>query len=201
MNAVVYWSLLIFSPLFPFNGGDADDYSSQAYYDIIRNDKIIGYMVCSKVERGDMVEYTTESSARISMLFDVSVYSKLQTSFCNDLLRDGKLTRLVNGKTKSSNHIVWNTDRYLVNNNGKRTLFTSKINFSTACLMYVEPLGMRHIFSENFGQYVTIKEISPHQYVLRLPDGNDNLYTYSDGKCIEVEVRTSFATVYIRPGK
>jgi hypothetical protein len=64
--------------------------------------------------------------------------------------------------------------------------------------MYAEPSGMTRIFSENFGQYVTINETAPHRYTLELPDGKDNIYTYHNGKCVEVEVRTSLATVYIK---
>ena len=152
----------------------------------------------SKVEKSETVEYITESSARFSVLIDISVYSKLQSSFSNGKLLDGRLIRQVNGKTKADRQIAWEQDQYLIKSDGRSLSFKSKISFSTACLMYAEPSGMTSIFSENFGQYVTINETVPHRYVLTLPDGKDNIYTYHNGKCTEVEVRTSLATVYIK---
>jgi hypothetical protein len=194
MIALVYWPLLSLLPV----PESATDYSSQTYYDILKNDKVIGYMMCSKVEKSETIEYITESSARFSVLVDISVYSKLQSSFSNGILLDGRLIRQVNGKTKADRQIAWVQDQYLIKSDGRSLSFKSKIRFSTACLMYAEPSGMTRIFSENFGQYVTINETAPHGYVLTLPDGKDNIYTYHNGKCTEVEVHTSLATVYIK---
>ncbi|MFT3948430.1 MAG: hypothetical protein QM763_15785 [Agriterribacter sp.] len=198
MIAIVYWSLISFFPALLPAGKNEPGYSHHSYYDIIRNDKIIGYMKCSKLGNSETTEYINESSAKFSVIIDVSVYSKLQSSFRNGILEDGKLIRLVNGKTKADRHIRWSKDQYLINSDGKPAFIKSSIHFSTACLMYAEPSGMTYIFSENFGKYVEVNETRPHTYVLRLPDGN-NIYTYKNGKCMEVEVQTTFATIYIRP--
>lgn len=195
MIGLIYWSLITMIPL----AENETDYSYQLYYDIIRNNKVIGYMKCSKVESRETTEYINESSARFSALVSISVYSKLQSSFKNGILQDGKLIRLVNGKTKSDRHITRFEDSYLIKTDGKSASFRSSIQFTTACLMYVEPAGMKHIFSENFGKYVEVTETSPHKYILKLPDGSDNIYTYHNGKCVEVEVQTTLATVYIKP--
>lgn len=200
MVYLIYWSLLSFFPVVFSTVKKTSDYSHQAYYDIIKNDKVIGYMLCSKTEKNEMTEYTNESSAKFSMLIEISVYSKLQSSFSEGILRYGKLVRQVNGKTRSNKQIAWEKDQYLIRNDGRSASFKSVINFSTACLMYVEPTGINNIFSENFGQYIAVNEITSHKYALKLPDG-DNIYTYQNGKCIEVEVRTSLATIYIKPHK
>lgn len=195
MLCLVYWSLLMLAPV----ENITTDYNHQSYYNIIRNDKVIGYMKCSKRESSETIEYINESSAKFSALVSISVYSKLQSSFRNGILQDGKLIRQVNGKTKSDRQITKLEDRYLIKTDGKSASIKSSINFTTACLMYVEPAGMQYIFSENFGKYIEVVEASAHKYVLRLPDGSDNTYTYHNGKCVEVEVQTTLATVYIRP--
>lgn len=200
MLTLIYWSILAFAPAITSAVKNTGDYNHHSYYDIIKNDKVIGYMKCSKTKNNETIEYINESSAMFSVIVDVSVYSKLQSSFHNGVLQDGKLIRLVNGKTKSDKHIIRSNDQYMISNDGKSASLKSIINFSTACLMYTEPSGMQNIFSENFGKYVEIKETTPHKYTLKLPDGN-NIYTYHEGKCVEVEVRTSLATVYIRPRK
>lgn len=200
MVSLLYWSLLGFFPVLLSTAKNENAYINQSYYDIIKSNKVIGYMICSKTEKNETVEYINESNAKFSILIDVSVYSKLQSSFSEGVLRNGKLLRQVNGKTKADKQIDWDNNHYLIKNDGKSATLKSEINFSTACLMYVEPTGIKNIFSENFGQYVTINEIVPHKYVLKLPDG-DNIYTYQNGKCIEVEVRTTLATIYIKPRK
>jgi hypothetical protein len=139
----------------------------------------------SKVEKNETVEYITESSARFSVLIDISVYSKLQSSFSDGILLDGRLIRQVNGKTKADRQIAWVQDQCLIKSDGRSLSFKSNIRFSTACLMYAEPLGMTRIFSENSGQYVTINEAAPLRYVLSLPDSKDNIYTYHNGKLLK----------------
>lgn len=197
MVSIIHWSLA--AVLTAFSPADNEaDYNHQSYYDIIKNEKVIGYMKCSKLGNGEITEYINESSANFSIIINVSVYSRLQSSFRNGILQNGKLIRRVNGKTKSDKHITRNNDEYVISNDGKSASLKSSINFSTACLMYTEPSGINHIFSENFGKYVELKETSPHTYVLKLPDGN-NVYTYRNGICVEVEVQTSLATVYIKP--
>ncbi|MBX2921470.1 MAG: hypothetical protein KF746_04685 [Chitinophagaceae bacterium] len=198
MIAIIYWSFVSFFPVFLPTEKEEAGYNHHSYYDIIKNDKIIGYMKCSKRDTNETTEYINESSAKFSVIVDVSVYSRLQSSFRNGILEDGKLIRLVNGKTKTERHITLSKDQYLINSDGKPAFIKSSIHFSTACLMYTEPSGMKYIFSENFGKYIEVNETTPHTYVLRLPDGN-NIYTYKNGKCVEVEVQTSLATIYIRP--
>ena len=93
-------------------------------------------------------------------------------------------------------------------------LYEAKIN--TLLIMMVNLLPSNHLyisarhadvrrafryeiyFSENFGKYIAVSQTAPHIYTLRLPDG-DNIYTYQNGKCIQVEVQTTLATIYIRP--
>jgi len=199
MLSIIHWSLLIvFSSLLK-TGDGVDAHVSKAYYDIIKNEKVIGYMLCSKLANNETVEYINESSAHFSILIDISVYSKLHSSFNNGILRDGKLLRVVNGKTKAEKSIAWNNDKYLINSDGKSSTLQSKINFTTACLMYVEPQGIQNIFSENFGSYINIKAIAAHKYEFKLPDGSNNTYTYYEGKCTEVKVETAYADIYIKP--
>ncbi|MFT3702082.1 MAG: hypothetical protein QM802_06920 [Agriterribacter sp.] len=201
MLYIAYWSIFLLSSAFYSSGDHITSNNYQLYYDIIKRDKVIGFMKCNRVEDGQTIEYINESSATFSILIDISVYSKLQSSFNNGILRDGKLVRMVNGKTKANKHVSWSNNQYLIDDDGKRTSLKSAINFTTACLMFSEPSGMKYIFSENFGKPVAIEETAPHIYALKLPDGNDNIYTYQNGKCVEVEVRTAVATVYIRPHK
>ena len=173
----------------------------QIQYDVIKNGKVIGHMTSSKAEKDGIIQYTTESSVKVSMLITINVYNKVQGSFYKGFLQDASLMRKVNGKSSANTRITWNSNGYMVNENGSSHTLNSRISFSTACLMHVEPVDMQYIFSENFLSFIPVREVAPHKYELILPDGHNNFYTYENGRCVEVEVITSFATIYIRPKK
>lgn len=194
-------SLLFSSSVSPLTGVPAD-YFHQSHYNVFKSGKVVGHMVCTRSEKNGVVEYTTESNINVSFIIDVAIYNKVQSSFINGLLYNGNSQRIINGKPKAESHISWSNDKYLVSGMGSNPgELKSRISFSTACLMYTEPRNYQQIYSENFRRFVDIEEVSPHKYALKLPDGNNNYYTYKNGVCVEVEVPTSFATVFIRPGE
>jgi hypothetical protein len=59
-------------------------------------------------------------------------------------------------------------------------------------------VGVKMVFSENFRKFIPLKEIRPHYYELKLPDGNSNFYTYSNGVCSGAEVNTNFSKAFFR---
>jgi hypothetical protein len=184
-----------------YHGGDKD-YVYESYYNIFRDGKIVGHVRCSRSEKNGVTEYVTESKVKISLLVDISIYNKIESSFINGILSRGSMVRKINGKARSESHISWQNDKYMVSGvGGKSGEWHSRIEFSTGCLMHAEPDRYTKIYSENFRQLVAVEPVGPHKYAIKLPDGKDNFYTYKDGVCIEVEVPTAFATVYIRPVK
>jgi len=170
----------------------------QLNYDIVRNGKVVGKLVSTKSSGPDLNEYVTESDVKIDIIFSIQVYTKVQSKFNKGILSEGRYLRRVNGKDRKNATIYWDADRYYIKEPNETAIFKSKIYYTTACLMHEEPVGLQHIFSENFSQFITVKPAGPHKYVLVLPDGNENYYTYSNGKCTEAVVSTSLATVYIR---
>ena len=197
----VYGVLLFMVSPFLFSWTPASNELLKIQYDVIKNGKVIGYMTSSMVEKDGVIQYTTESNVKVSMLITIRVYNKVQASFWKGFLQDGSLMRKVNSKSRADTRIRWNSTAYQVDENGSSSTFGSRISFSTACLMHVEPVNKQYIFSENFLRFVPVKEVAPHKYELVLPDGHSNFYTYENGRCVEVEVITSFATIYIRPKK
>ncbi|PWU00368.1 MAG: hypothetical protein C5B52_09065 [Bacteroidetes bacterium] len=170
----------------------------QLNYDIERNGKVVGKLTSIKSTNQQTEEYVTESDVKIDILFSIQVYTKVQGTFNNGVLSEGNILRKVNGKDKANAHIIWSNDKYLIKEPHETGSFKFKIYYTTACLMHEEPTGLQHIFSENFKQFINVKQLGPHKYVLQLPDGNENIYTYVNGKCAEAVVKTTFATVYIK---
>jgi hypothetical protein len=168
-------------------------------YDIIRNGKVIGWLVSRKSVHGKSVELATESAATVEMLLTLKFNSMVRGTFSDGLLTEGSILRRVNGQDKANIRFVWENDHYVMQDGKSRTELRARISYSTACLMFYEPVKLTRIFSENFKQFIPINPgPGPHEYILHLPDGNTNLYTYENGICTAAEINTTFSTAYFR---
>jgi hypothetical protein len=170
--------------------------SDQLKYDVVRNNKVIGYLNSVKTERNNTIEYILETNVAFDILFELKIYSRISGIFSNGQLTDGKIIRTVNGKDKANARFLWVRDKYFIQENKKTREFKDKIFYTTACLMHREPINMTKIFSENFQRFIDVTETEPHHYTLHLPDGNKNFYIYENGICIRAQINTTFTTAY-----
>ena len=167
-------------------------------YEVVRNDKVIGKMEAVKRYKGNLVEYQMESFVNVSLIIQLSIYTKVVGVFNNGQLISGSVIRKINDNTKANARIILQTDKYLIEEDDERTIFNEKIMYTSACLMHVEPVGIKQIFSENYKKFVSVRELRPHYYELQLPDGNKNYYSYNNGTCIGAEVNTNLSKAFFR---
>lgn len=68
-----------------------------------------------------------------------------------------------------------------------------EVDFPAALLYFKEPEGKAEIYSERFLEHCPIKTKDEGKYILSLPNGKENVYTYENGELTEVFVdRTWF---------
>ncbi len=179
--------------LFSFRGPNGS-----LHYEVIRNGDVIGDLYANKGLNGSNMDYSTESTVRIKMLMTFSLYSKVTGSFRNGVLVSGSALRKVNGKDRVNTVISWDVNHYLIKEDDERHEVKEQILYTTARLYHDEPTGVTTVFSENFRKFITLKELKPHYYELKLPDGNSNFYSYANGICIGAEVNTNFSKAFFR---
>ncbi len=179
--------------LFSFRGPNGS-----LHYEVIRNGDVIGDLYANKGLNGSNMDYSTESTVRIKMLMTFSLYSKVTGSFRNGVLVSGSALRKVNGKDRVNTVISWDVNHYLVKEDDERQEVKEQILYTTARLYHDEPTGVTTVFSENFRKFIPLKELKPHYYELKLPDGNSNFYSYANGICIGAEVNTNFSKAFFR---
>lgn len=167
-------------------------------YEVVRNGKVIGHMESSRHDHDAVSEYHTESSVEVSIVVQLSIYTKVTGVFSHGQLVTGTALRKVNNSTRVNTKINYQKDRYVIDDEGQRTELREKINYSSACLMHVEPKGLSRIFSESYKRFIPIREVRQHYYELQLPDGNKNFYSYADGICIGAEVNTNLSKAFFR---
>ena len=173
--------------------------NSTLNYDVIRNGNVIGSLHASRISSGNQIDYITESNVSVKILMTFSMYSKVTGAFRNGMLISGSAVRKVNGHNKVNTVIQWKNDHYLLEEeDDTKKEIREKITYTTACLFNQEPVGLTRLFSENFGKFITLKEIRPHYYELHLPDGNRNYYSYSNGICTGAEVNTNYTKAFFR---
>lgn len=167
-------------------------------YDVIKGKKVIGTLISSKITQGNITEFAIESKVSIDMILAFRIYSRVTGVYRDGVLIDGKILRKVNDNEKANAHIFWATDKYFIEEDKKLEEFRQRIYYSSACLMHWEPVGFSWVYSENYKKMIPIKLAGPHKYMLLLPDGNKNYYTYQNGVCVEAEVNTNLSTAIFR---
>lgn len=167
-------------------------------FDVFKGKKLIGVMVCNRLESNGLTEYSSETKVQVNLLTDVSVYNKVKAVYAMGMLKNGSFYRMVNNNVKANDKFEWLNDRYIINSQGKTTEFKAAVHYSVCRMMFNEPLQTDRAFSENLKQFVNVKKIASNKYVLAMPDGNDNIYTYQNGKCVEVQVETAMGTLYMK---
>ncbi len=172
--------------------------SGRLHYEVVRNGDVIGDLYATKTPTGAGIDYSTESTVKVKMLMTFSLYSKVTGLFRNGVLVNGSALRTVNGKARVKTTILWNTNKYVIHEDDEREEIMQDITYTTARLYHDEPTGIKNIFSENFRKFIPLKEIRPHYYELKLPDGNSNFYSYANGICTGAEVNTNFSKAFFR---
>ncbi|WP_336514054.1 DUF6134 family protein [Pollutibacter soli] len=169
------------------------------YYDVLKNNTVIGQIHAVKKNNSAATEYIIESNVNLEMMVvDFKIYSIVRAAFSEGQLLQSSLVRKVNGKEKVNLKINRSDDKYILHEASSVKTISEKILYTTACLMSMEPLNIVRIFSENLKQFITVKMVKPHMYELQLPDGNKHTYYYENGICVWAKVSTSISDAMFR---
>lgn len=172
--------------------------AEQLKFDVILMNKKIGEMMLTKTKESKGERYILESESSAKVLF---VKKDSKVSF-NVLFNNGYLENsLYNSEKKDENIItkVSNTGgQYHVSYNDKKFSLKGNIVFSSILLYFKEPIGVDKIFVERIGDYLPLKKTAAGVYEYHQPDGTRSIYKYEKGKLIEIELKRSLGSVYVR---
>ncbi|WP_219225510.1 DUF6134 family protein [Pedobacter antarcticus] len=167
-------------------------------YNILQNDNIIGQMkFCQKKDSGNLY-LSMVSSAKSRFVFSIEVNTEERAHFRNGLLVSSSVQRRVNGKEKANRQTHLINTSYQLKSERKTSRLNRPINYNLLLLYANEPSNLSQVYSDNYQQFLEIKQTSPHSYRIQLPDGNYNDYYFSDGICKEIILHHSFYTITMR---
>lgn len=167
------------------------------YYDVVKNDEVIGHLVICKKVDGNKTLYKLKSSVNTKFIFSYS-------SEINEiaLFQNRKMIYSFFHQTENGKEIVSETkrseDNFLFIKNGKVYSKQNTPVFSNILQLYTDPPSAdTKAFSNHFQKMVNVKRISENCYGLSLPEGHYNYYHYKKGVCTQIDVVRTLFTIHI----
>ncbi|MET0243836.1 MAG: DUF6134 family protein [Flavitalea sp.] len=158
-------------------------------YDVIYKDEKIGTTKINTVTNGDTLHCSIVSDISTRFLFSIKVKSVEESTYHSGKLVHSIVNRNVNGNEKVNRSTIAGINNYALHREGTKSIIKSdRINFNVMMLYLTEPVSLTKIYSDNHQQFLKIEKTGPHLYRLNMPDGNHNLYHYTNGICTKVEV-------------
>jgi len=168
-------------------------------YNVLHSGKVIGHLDFYQRYTGDDVYLKMISEVKMKFIFSISVNCNEESVFQRGRLISSHVLRKVNGKEKANRQTRAVNNGYQTWAEGKSGQIIQKDIRNNLMLLYShEPADNAQVYSDNFQQFLTVKQTGSHVYLINLPDGNYNYYTYTNGICSKVEVHHSLYTIQIQ---
>jgi hypothetical protein len=156
------------------------DYDS-CEYGIMYSDNQIGVLSAKKAKDSSNTTYRLLTELTASLIKEFHITYDLSVSFDHGYLTKAFIRTAVNQSNWDSTSIRWQDSRYYIKKLGEEPYYLNepKCTLSTACLYFRRP-AEGQVFSEQYSKSVTVKQVKPNVYRLKLPSGNANVYYYDD---------------------
>ncbi len=160
-------------------------------YDILLAGKSVGELTITPSRAADGSEHTRVRGAIDTFLYDVVYVS--ENRFEKGVLKSSMSSQEVNGKLKEITNTVKTADRYRITIAEGQSVakeadpISHPINYTVTSLYYQEPVNMKLIYSDRYGEMCAVQKVSAGAYDIVMPDGKKTRYTYNQGQCREVK--------------
>lgn len=165
-------------------------------YTVKKGNNVIGTFVVSETGTPDSKTIKLESHIKTSFIVSIVVDAKEESIFQNGVLSQSTVFRKVNGNEKlNKKHRLYGNGYVIETAKKKDTLCCIKIVYNLMNLYSTEPVGIGKVYSDNYQEFLFIKNLGSHVYRIDVPDGSYNKYFYTNGKCTKVEIHQSLYTI------
>ncbi len=173
-------------------------YAQKLKYDVVLFGNKIGETIIEQKDSGGIRRYILSSHSEAKVLFT----DKKSSMIANVLYdKEGKLFFSYFEHIKEDEKILtqarWDKTKLLIDRNGKKTEIAKPVNNSVLELYFTEPKKTIEVFSERLGRVYSLIREAEGVYDAVI-DGVTNIYTYKNGKLIELEMKKGIGSVYLR---
>lgn len=167
-------------------------------YTIKLKDEVVGTMTAKKTV-GAKSHFLIESSISVEKIIKIDLFYKIESFFEKNILLISTAIQNANGKEYTNTTTEKKATGYTVTTTKENKNLTVKaISYNLCKLYFEEPVGVTAVWSDSFGEMLSIKPAGSHRYELVLADGKSNFYTYYKGICILVETEIPFGKITFR---
>lgn len=158
-------------------------------YEMIRNNKVIGYTIVRGKQVKGKVTYRISSVIRINLLKDFLIKADEEAVYEKGIMVSSSVLRTINGDIKEKNQTRLIDSIYQIEEDGKKKqIKIGLVNQSIFSLYLNEPIGKKLIYSDNYHRWLQINPIGLHSYKITLPDGNYTHYHFHNGICTRIDI-------------
>ncbi len=169
--------------------------SQHLHYIVRLGDEQMGDMRATKTI-GSKEKYLIESKIKVEKMIKLDLIYKLESIFEKNILQLSTALETSNGKVQTNSETKRNSTGYVVTTKKEtKTIINKGIAFNICKLYFEEPVGLHLIWSDTFGEMLTIKSVGEHRYEIILPNGKKSCYSYFKGICTLVETEIMFGKV------
>ena len=170
-------------------------------FHVVFKDENIGklHAVEERSETKSHKDLRTETDASIFAM-SIHVESEVKTAHDNGILIEGTSYQHANrGAEDIHGHVTTIGDKHYqaIRNGNTRQIKGQHISFCVIDLYFNEPIGISHVFSNMYTDFVSIKSIDQGKYQLTTPDEKESFFTYRNGKLMSVETKTPLGKVVV----
>jgi len=189
--------ILLFNVGFTFRTAEKDDL---LVYDITFNDKKIGFLEVRRRMANELWHYSFISRVHYNLpIKNLDIRFDIESTFSDNHLIRSSSNERINNEIRSSCLVNKSESGYrIVSDKNTYLLDSSHISYSLTMLYYNKPERNRHVFSERYGRYLPLHRVNEDKYMLILPGGSKNFYTYSGGICKIVDAAVPFGKLQFK---
>jgi hypothetical protein len=174
--------------------------AQQLTFDVFHGNHKIGIITTNRILNQGKEVYDVQSEVNFKVLWkNYQRISSMEVVFKNGTLEKSISETLQNDELEiySTIHKNGATYRGMVHEQDSIVL-ESPVNHTAVQMYYQEPVNQEQVFLESFLQYVKLEKAGPGKYQIKMPNGRLNTYIYSEGKLQELQVESTWFTVYFR---
>ena len=175
-------SLFLILMVLLLTGFQTNAQTKELHYQILRGNDVVGSILFSESDITGVKKMKMESQVKGKILFiSYSGMAKEETIFRDGVLIQSSIYRRMNGKEKINKQHQAVNNQYVIRT-GEKTDVAGiyPITYNMLSLYSSEPVNVSKVYSDNFQDFIPIKNMGDHQYKISLPNGDTNYYYYKN---------------------
>lgn len=173
--------------------------STTSEFNVYFKDDLIGTVKAFSNIKGINVikDIQTNTDAKI-LVTSIHVESEIYLLYKSGILSKGIAYRTASrGNEDVHANTTYNSNNsYTIVKDGKTSkLEVPEIKYCVGDLYFSEPKGIKQVFSNMYGKFLTIQPLANNTYKINLPDGKTSTYKYISGRLESIEVEMQLGKI------